>query len=208
MHDVVSIKATARNSDEEEGEKLSFEEQVIQVKAERKALQEQQEIDIEAAKEDGRRQGYEAGFENGVIEGIEHSKKVNQKNVDGMVAVISNLEEELEKKSSEISKIVAIAIANALKSSYFMNINMDNESILKVVEASLNTLPHYAKNIRLKVSKEDYKIIKEAQHEMTIRVSDDLIRGEVKIETDVNVVSITSSEICDNAVKQILENAD
>ena len=202
MEEILSIKNSNQvmNTDW-----VGFEEQVILLKQERKNLEEQQNFDIEAEKKKGYDDGYSDGHKSGVLDGIQYSKELNEKNVNSINNIILGVEEQLEKKNGELNKIVSIAIGNALKNSYFMNIEIDNNGISKVVEASLSSLPLYAKNITINVSKDDYKIIVNSHEAMNVKKDTSLMRGEVRIETDVNVVLITGDQMANNASKKLTE---
>lgn len=202
MEEILSIKNSNQvmNTD-----RVGFEEQVILLKQERKNLEEQQNFDIEAEKKKGYDDGYSDGHKSGVLDGIQYSKELNEKNVNSINNIILGVEEQLEKKNGELNKIVSIAIGNALKNSYFMNIEIDNNGISKVVEASLSSLPLYAKNITINVSKDDYKIIVNSHEAMNVKKDTSLMRGEVRIETDVNVVLITGDQMANNASKKLTE---
>jgi flagellar biosynthesis/type III secretory pathway protein FliH len=205
MNEVLSIKKTLEDENENE-DRLSFEDQVILLKEERRNLKDQQDFDIETAKKKGYEAGYETGHVKGILDGIEYSKELNEKNVDSINNIILGIEGQLERKNSELNKIISIAIGNALKNSYFLNIEIDNEGVSKVVEASLSSLPLYAKNITINVSEDDYKIIKSSHQEMNIKKDTSLLRGEVIIETDVNVVSISGDQMAKDVVKKLTED--
>jgi len=186
--------------------KLSFEDQVLELKEERRKLEETHSYQITEATEKGFESGYSDGFKKGVQDGIERSMETGKNSLDKINVLIGEIKNKLQEKSDDLTRLVADSIGIAFSSSHTLACKIDSEYVLKIVEASLDAVPFYAKTITIQCSASDYDIIKKHNQGIKITMGEYLNEGEVVVDTDVNIIKVTNEELAKKVVDSIISS--
>lgn len=188
--------------------KMSFDEQIKTLQLEREQLKSEREEDISDAFERARKEGYEAGYEEGKANGIRDIFTQNKDKIEQANTLISSISSALEKKARDQSQMISDAISDSLVKSYFLASSVDSNSILRIVKAAMESLPMYAKTITINCSEFDFSIISEFEASVPVKVNSLLNPGEVEIDSDVGLVRVTGESITERLLDRILEERE
>lgn len=179
---------------------------------ERRILSEADEI-REKAREEGREEGFNAGkeegFEQGLKEGnedfLKNRKEVLEASLEKEISRVSKIfslfELDLDSKTLELEKIVFNIIKNIIGNIVKYEVSHNDEFIKNSINKSLSMLPSYAKNIVIKISKEDYILAKDYfdNSGMNFEVFDSITAGSCEISSDCSYVRNNIDELIQEA---------
>ena len=204
MNNTPALKVT-RNMKPMESVSTSFDDQIKALKEAREDLAKQATKTIEAEKASGYRDGYKAGFDSGIKTAEEDTFNGNKELLGNITKIITELSDSIAKKAFEQKVMIANSIIVALEKSYFLSSKIDRKSILRITEASMESLPGYATNATIVCSDDDYEIIQGANPTIRVKKRDGLKSGSIIIDTDVGMVKMSSESISQAVIESILK---
>lgn len=189
---------------EENINRLSFDEQIEVIKLEREALESEKKQSIEDKLKDAEERGYQAGFVVGKGEGYNESMDTNLSKLELITHLVSGVQAGLKGKSSEIEKVIVDTVSLALTQVYLAQTKLNPQLVQKIITICLSELPIYAKNIVIRCSDEDYKVIEECGFEHNVKPLSSLSSGEIVVDSDSGIVQSTAKSISDDFIQSIL----
>lgn len=146
----------------------------------------------QAAMEEGRSEGHEAGYEQGRREALESTRSEVEKRLQRLDEILSTLDQPLAELDEEVEQaLVSLAIAIA-RQLVRRELRTDPTQIVGVIREAIAVLPSRSRNIKIYLHPEDVSLVEEAyghlggEPEWRLESDTSLSRGGCRVVTDVS----------------------